>query len=644
MPIAVNDKGEAVALKNGKWVRATVAENEAGHRMAQDPDTGEWVSLPTQTWGQTLKSAVDPTTILHSGEQAASDIYSAVRHPGETTKGIAYTLEGAGQLVTDALGITLPAEHKNDRRIYAQMIGKLFMDRYGSVEALKHTIATDPVGFLSDASTVIGGGGVALRGAELAGKVSGAAKVASAAGKAADVAKATSAYVNPVTLAGKAAGLAGKGIYRAGTDVYGVATGTTGEPIRQAVSAAANRFADPARYKAFVDAFTGATAPEETASYAQKAVSELIQKRGKIYQQEMAKVKLNQTPLPFQDIDDALIDALNDHTVITKSGVRLTKNPLSEKAVQAVEEVLSEFRKLPPDDFTVEIADAMKQKLQQLAERPEFQDQFGRANSGGHVINSVTRAVRDTINAKSPEYGKVMMAYQTATDDLKQVQRELSLGKDANAGMTLRKLSSGLRNNVSSAYAHRGKLIEFLQDNGAPNLGAMLSGMALGETTSRGGMGRLFTALGAGEALSGKGLVAAAGLAATSPRLAGHAARIAGTGVALAKEPARLAGKLPGAVPLTEAWLRTPQARGRWLNRPLPQEPLSGADKSALSGDSELTGPKLAGVKPGVNVEVKPFREGLPAPATASQMRALPPPATPPGGAEDTVGAGGTRG
>jgi len=599
------------------------------------------------SWAKVGESALDPTTILHSGEQAIKDIGSAVLHPQETTKGLAYTLEGAGQLVTDALGITLPEEHKNDRRIYATAIGKLFMDRYGSVEALKRTIATDPVGFLSDASTLIGGGGIALRGTELAGKIGGAAKVAKVAGKAADVAKATSAYVNPVTLTGKAAGKLGKAGYYAGTSTWGVATGTGGPAIRNAFSAAANRFADPAKYKAFVDAFTGATPPEETASYAQKAVTDLIRQRGVEYQQEMAKVKLNQKPLSFQDIDDALIDALNDHTRITKSGIRVTTSDLSEKAVQAVEEVLSEFRKLPPDDFTVEIADAMKRRVHALAEKPEFKDQFGRANSGGHVINSVERSIRNTINTASPDYAKVMMAYETATNDLKQAQRELSLGKDANAGMTLRKLQSGLRNNVSSAYAHRAKLIEFLEANGAPDLGAMLSGMALGEPTSRGGMGRLFTALSAGELFGGHGLAAgAAGLAATSPKVTGRAARAIGTGVALAKEPARLAGKLPGAVPLAEAWLRTPQARGRWLNRPLPKDALSGEDKSALSGDqrSELEGPKLEGVHPGVNVAIKPFREGLPAPATASQLRALPPPATPPGGAEETPDSLGIRG
>ncbi|HEY1490221.1 MAG TPA: hypothetical protein VGF90_04205, partial [Verrucomicrobiae bacterium] len=557
------------------------------------------------SWGDVGKKLLSPTTWLRSGEQMAGDIYTAVRHPATTGKNIVNVIDGAGEMVEDALGIKVPPGREEDRRMYTRALGKMFLDRYGSIDKLKQTIASDPLGFLSDASTAIGGGGAVLRGTEFAAKAAGAAKTAGAIGKVAGATEKAAEITNPVTAAGKVGGVAAKKGYKIGTDIYGTATGTTGEPIRKAVSASARRFTDPARYKAFIDAFTETAPKEQVVSEAQGAVSNLIRQRGNTYRQEMAKVKLNRAPLNFQKIDDALIDTLGEHTVVTQSGQIIQKNPLAAQALKDVEEVLSEFRNLPPGDFTVEIADAMKQRLNAIKEGGQYKDQFGRSNTGGHVIDNVARAVRGVIEQQSPEYAKIMRGYEEATKDLAQVQKELSLGRDANAGVALRKLQSGLRNNVSSAYGHRKALIEFLEDNGAPHLSEMLAGQALSETTSRGGLGRLFTALSTGEVLTGRGLIGAAGLAATSPKLAGHAARAAGTAAAPFVYAADLAEKSPRIGKLAKAgvrgYARDIQRRGRYFGN-LPQDEVSGEDKSPLSGDDTAA----AGKPTGVDVEVKP--------------------------------------
>jgi hypothetical protein len=620
MTWATNDKGEVMVLEGGQWIpapRERIATAADGKRVVLDE--GQWKPLPQQTWKQVGEELASPTTWLHSGEQMGKDIYSAVRHAPTTAKNLMYVIDGAGEMVEDALGIKPPQGQEVDRRAYTRAIGKMFLDRYGSIDALKHTISTDPLGFLSDASTAIGGGGAVLRGTEFAAKAAGAAKTAEAVGKVAGVTEKTAQLTNPVTAAGSAAGAAVKKGYKVGTDVYGVATGTTGEPIRKAAAAAANRFVDPSRYKAFMDTFTDAVPKSDVVDYAQGAVGQLLRQRGQTYRSEMAKVKLDKTALDFQKIDDALIDTLGEHTVTTASGQMIQKSPIAAQAIKDVEEVLSEFRTLPPGDFTVEIADAMKQKLNALKDSGSYKDQFGRSNAGGHVIDGVARAVRGVIEQQSPEYAKIMRGYEDATRDLAQVQKELSLGRDANAGVALRKLQTGLRNNVSSAYGHRRALIEFLEDNGAQNLSEMLAGQSLSETTSRGGMGRLFTAISTGEALTGRGVIGAAGLAATSPKVAGQLARAGGTAAApfvYAADAAEKSGVGRFAKSGLKAYARDVQRRGRWLSG-LPQDPVSGEDKSPLSGATDT-----AATKP-VDVEVKPLTLGRGPPPTADQIRAL---------------------
>jgi hypothetical protein len=557
-----------------------------------------------------------------------------------------YVIDGAGELIEDALGIKVPEGREEDRRMYTRALGRLFLERYGSLDALKKTIATDPVGFMADASTAIGGEGMLLRGAEMGAKAGGLTKTAGAIGKAAKVAEKTAEFTNPADLAGKGLRGTGRAAWQVGTNTWGVATGTGGGAIRRAFETSGSRLMDPQRYEAFVKSFTQETPPAEVASYAEKAVSELRRERGQAYTREMATIKANQTPLDFRKIDDALIDEINSHTTVTNSGIRIGNSEIGDAALKDVEKVLQEFRNLPPSDFTVEIADAMKKKLGKLAEKSEYKDQFGNPNAGGVVINGVKQAVTGVITNESPEYAKVMRQYEIASDQIKEIQKELSLGRDANAGLILRKLQSGLRNNVSTAYAHRKELIEFLEENGSPYLADMLSGMALSEGTSRGGMGRLFTGLAASDVAFGGKLIGAAGLAATSPRVAGQAARAIGTAASpfvAATEMARgtRAGQLAGAG--LRSYARDPQRRGRWfgpaLDKALPQEPLSGEDQSELSGQKQT----------GVDVAVKPytggaFRPDLPAPATKSQMEKLPPPVTPPGGAEDTPETLGIRG
>ena len=83
--------------------------------------------------------------------------------------GIGELAAGATQKVGRALGIDMGSEGIPK----ADAVGQFFKDRYGAMENIKHTLATDPVGSLADAATVLSGGELAGARAAFTGAISG---------------------------------------------------------------------------------------------------------------------------------------------------------------------------------------------------------------------------------------------------------------------------------------------------------------------------------------------------------------------------------------------------------------------------------------------------------------------------------------
>src|SRR3990167_8488176 len=97
-------------------------------------------------------------------------------------------------------------------------IGQFFVDRYGSMENLKKTLATDPIGVAADAATVFSGG--AALGARAPGAVGQVSRAVGTIGRA----------IVPVTAAGKVVKAAGKVAYYP----LGLTTGTGARAIQEA--------------------------------------------------------------------------------------------------------------------------------------------------------------------------------------------------------------------------------------------------------------------------------------------------------------------------------------------------------------------------------------------------------------------------
>ena len=140
------------------------------------------------------------------------------------------------------------------------------------------------------------------------------------------------------------------------------------------------------------------------------------------------------------------------------------------------------------------------------------------------VGKQVYDAVKNQISTQAPEYSKVMKNYTEATDQIKEIERALSLGNKASADTAMRKLQSLMRNNVNTNYGQRLELAKQLEAMGGNEMMPALAGQAMNEFTPRG----LQRATAGPEAFlaysAGGPLLAAADLAASSPRLVGEAA------------------------------------------------------------------------------------------------------------------------
>ncbi len=505
------------------------------------PATGadlSWSDVP----GQALKN------FGPSLKQFGSDLVHPIMHPLETGKAMADL-----GLLGPAAAAATPAE---DSEKAFSALGQFLKNRYGSSDALKHTLATDPVGVASDLATVLSGGEMAAaRAPGIVGKVG---KVAGTVGRA----------VDPLSLPIKSMEIAGKG---AAQVIGGLATHTGAEPIKTAFRAGAE---GGQAGEAFRDSMRGNVPMDDVVNEARAAVAKIRQERGQDYRTNKALVDQDKTVLDFDKVDDALAEA---SAVGTFKGQSLS--PSTQGIRQQIGEAVRDWKALDPADFhTVEGMDALKRKIGDIRDGTEP------GTRARLVADQVYNAIKGTIESQAPGYAKVMKGYEEATKQIKEIEKTLSLNPNASIDTALRKLQSVMRDNVNTNYGQRRKLAEFLVQAGAPHLMERLAGQAMsqwtprglakllgGEILAKGGMGLIGAGAGAAAGL-GPALGAAATLPTMSPRIVGEAAHAAG----------RVYGAVPG-----RAAARTSFQTGRAAGQLEPREMVRQDAKAVLRDKPE---------------------------------------------------------
>lgn len=426
------------------------------------------------------------------------DIYQAVTSPAQTAKSVLDIGAGTLQNILPESLVQLIGEDRPSREVAGQ-VGQFYKQRYGTEEGFKQALAKDPAGVLADLSTVLTGG------AAIAPKIAAAPL------------KATAAMVDPLQLAAKGLGKAYDVTGGLAKQSLGLTTGVGSEAISEAYKAGK---AGGEAGMAFRENLTGRVDPTEVLTAAKQNVAELGRQRQTAYRANMENIKGDKSVLSFDGIDKAIDSALSK---VSYKG-KVTKEAAAQK-LSDVQEKINEWKSLDPAEYhTPEGLDALKQSIGETLESIPFE-----ATQQRMVVGDVYNAVKNEIVKQAPTYAKTMKAYAEASDQIKEIERALSLGKKASVDTAMRKLQSLMRNNVQTNYGQRLKLAKQLEQAGGNQLMPALAGQSLSELTPR-GLQRatsLPTSLGA-FSLGGLPAAAAYGLA-SSPRIAGGAAYGAGS-------------------------------------------------------------------------------------------------------------------
>lgn len=464
------------------------------------PKELEWADVPAKALLNAPGSAA----------RFAGDLIHPLLHPIQTAE----TFYDIGKgLVSKTRGL-FPGqdpEQAAEDEATINAVGQFFADRYGSMDALKKSLAEDPVGVMADVSAVLAGGSLA------AGRVPGTV------GRIAEKAGRVATEINPVTP-----------VMRTGAKVLtaplALSTGVSPKTLDLAFKAGEKE------NKVFGRQLSGRGDINEPIDLADKALSKITQRRGAEYEKGMAPIKGTTEQVDFGPVNRSL---KSSRDMVTFEGLSVDDAAL--KTLDELESKILEWQTQPPKTVngkliwpteTIEGADALKKAIGAIKDTTE------EGSLSRKVANNVYNTLRDSILKQHPDYAKVMKGYADASDELKELRKTFSMGEKATDDTKLRKLQSILRDNVNTNYGAREKLSKVLTKE-EPDLPYSIAGQSLHSLTPK-GLGR---AIGGIELLSllthfDPRLLGA--LLTTSPRLMGEGMRGLGRLTRYATKPVGL--------------------------------------------------------------------------------------------------------
>lgn len=450
-----------------------------------------------RSWSDVPMEAVQ--NIPSSAKNFAEAVTMPIHSPGQfatgvrdLAAGVGSYLVGAADTVSEAVGgpdLQTP-ERAAQARAPVQAVGRFLKDRYGSMEGLKNTLATDPVGAAADLATVLYTGGAGLP-----------SRVGSVVQKAGNV-------VDPIANTARLAQVGGRGAAK----VLGVTTGAGSLPIETAFEAGRRGS------QTFTENMRGYADPNEAVAMAERGVQGLVKKRSDDYQaSNPLGTTGNRPPEAMQPLNTGPI---KDRVAESSGMARFQGVPYNEKAVQVLDDLtnlINAFEKAPDGRSAVAL-DKMKQAVFDIA------SEHKQGTAPHKIAMDVYREIGKQIRDQVPGYAKTMADYSKMSDLINEMRRSLSLNDKATMDTKARKLQSVMRNNVNTNYGQRTRLVDELAQL-EPELPMALAGQSLSSATPRGLQGVSATMTGASAYMNPLTLMA---LPAFSPRLAGEAAYATG--------------------------------------------------------------------------------------------------------------------
>lgn len=477
-----------------------------------------WADVP----GKALENAPK------SAGEFVGNIAHAVMHPIDTATNIADAT--AGGLRAGAKAV-LPEKVFNfidsadtpqtRERVSnaASAVGNMLVDRYGSEEGLKRTLATDPVGALADASAVLtGGGSVAARAPGMVGRAGQAASRAGAA-------------IDPLNQAGRLVARSGN----AAAEILGTTTGAGARPFREAYDAGRTG------NQAFTENMRQQVPVGNVVDMAENAVGQMSRQRSAAYDADMANVNASRAIVDYDPLRQAIRQGIDEAHF---AGIPIDNTAAA--VAQEIEDIVQRFstRQNVPGQPMVPLRtpaelDAAKRAIGEVVQRTQ------QGTLARRIASNAYRAARDEITRQVPEYAAAMRNYTEASDLLQEMRRTMSINDRAMPDTTIRKLQSTMRNNVNTNYGARERLLDELATV-EPNLPAALAGQSLNALAPR-GLARTSGALGgAGYLALMHNPLTLAALPMSSPRVMGEAAYATGRVAGAAERQLPRIGVTPG--------------------------------------------------------------------------------------------------
>tara|TARA_R110000824_G_scaffold401062_1_gene610530 strand:+ start:912 stop:2432 length:1521 start_codon:yes stop_codon:yes gene_type:complete len=433
--------------------------------------------------------------VPESALQLGSDMSQMILHPIQTAKSL-YDLSSS------IVNLFRGGEQGNED--IARAVGEFFKERYGGIDNIKKTFATDPLAVLADASIIITGG-TALP-ARLGGTVGSIAKVANTAGK----------IIDPITQGVNVASLPLKAIAPAIQGATGVSSSALKTGYAAGQSSLPIPFVKSQKDKDFTDAMRGKIDQKDVVSDANKAFENMNKRKQKDFVDQKTKLQLDKKNIDFSTIENNITQWIDSKTYqgvseLSDNSQKILNNINKEIKIWSANKGLHNAKGL----------DMLKRKIDDMYPL--------NPNSAGEqmVVTVMKNIVKDQIIKQVPDYAKVMEAYETASLLAKELMQELSLGKTKNASTTLKKLQSIMRNNANTNYGARLQAFNKLDEFSEANILEKIAGMELNSWTNR-GIKSVIPASAAAYSLGSGNLAALGILPFSSPRLTGEASRLFG--------------------------------------------------------------------------------------------------------------------
>lgn len=494
-----------------------------GSRQRQQPVTGTppVASVPTQAAPQAEKGFMGTmaSNILPSAAQFLKDVVTPIVHPIETAKGI-------GSAGLGAIESLIPGEQGHEK--YAEGVLDFLKQRYGGIENIKKTAMTDPVGMLSDVASVVSG-------------VGAGAKVLGGAGKVANVISKTGKYMEPITLATKAASIPAKfSAEKAIMPVLGLTTGVGAEAVKRSA----------ARSPEFIKGMRGKIREADVISQGHDAMSVMRYDQVQDYLNEFRKMKASSNKTldisPVQRSLATLMDPDHFNIIVTKGKSkkgkavvnfdfsRSTLDPSGYNDFKRIYADIMGWGKTKtgawnPADRTLEGVDRLKRRLDNFySDNPDM----------SAIVTELRDTTKNVITAPNafPQYGEMTAKYKFTTDLMNEMKRSLKLGNKASIQSSISAFKAALSDNGE----FRRKLVDALEKKGGKQLLDQLAGASMNPVLpSTGAHAGLAGRIGAGAlftTLFGASPQSVAMIASTSPRLVAEFNNAVANAVAMVKK------------------------------------------------------------------------------------------------------------